>query len=125
MNYKWSAEYSKCLSVLHVFIPRASSRPLGIGLPRTSWVKLNRLRTGVGCLYSFMYKLSLAPSPNCECGATNQTADHVISTCAIHRTPRGVVGLRLWMTILDAGLIPPQPASDSIVFFFGCSSIRR
>ena len=55
-NYKWSAEYSKRTFVLHVFIPRTSSRPLGMDLLRISWVKLNRLRTGVGRLYSSMYK---------------------------------------------------------------------
>ena len=96
-NYRWSTEYSKHTSVLHVFISRASFMPLGMGLPITSWVKLNRQRTGVGRFYSFMYKWDLAPSPNCECGATNQTAYHAISTCPIHRAPRGVAGL----TVLD------------------------
>ena len=89
-NYGWSVGYSKRTSVHHVFIPRASSRPLEMGLPRTSWVKLNRLQTGVGRFCSSTYKWSLAPSPNCELGSTNQTADHVISTYAIHRAPRGV-----------------------------------
>ena len=94
-----------------------------MGLPRASWVKLNRLRTGVGCFYSSMYKWGLAISPNCECGATDQTADHIISTCPIHRAPRGVTDLRVYIgylegwliwrtTILGAGLIPPQLASD-------------
>ena len=116
-NYRWSAEYSKRTSALHVFIPRTSSRLLRMGLLRTSWVKLNHLRTGVGRFYSSMYKWGLAPSPNCECGTTDQTADLVISKCPIHRAPRGVAGLTVWMTILDAGLIPPQPASDPIVYF--------
>ena len=56
-NCRWSAEYSKLTSVLHVFIPRASSRPLGMGLSRTFLVKLNRLRTGVERFYSSMYKM--------------------------------------------------------------------
>ena len=55
-NYRWSAEYSKRTFVLHVFIPRASSTPLRMDLPRTSWVMLNSLRTGVGRFYSLMYK---------------------------------------------------------------------
>ena len=89
-KYRWSPEYSKRTSVLHAFIPRTTSGLLGMGLPRTSWVKRNRLRTDVGSFYSSMYKWGLAPSPNCKCGATNQTADHVISTCPIHRsTSRG------------------------------------
>ena len=96
-NRRWSAEYSKPTSIFHVFIPRTSSKPLGMGFPRTSWVILDRLRTGVERFYLSMYKWGLAPSPNCKSGATNQTADHVISTCPIHREPRGVADL----TVLD------------------------
>ena len=59
-----------------------------------------------------MYKWSLAFSSNCECGAIKQTADHVISACPIHRKPGEVAGLTVFMTILEAGLIPQQPASD-------------
>ena len=66
-----------------------------MGLLRTSWVKLNRLRTGIGRFYSSMYKWGLTPLLDCECGATDQTADHVISTCPIHRTPQGVAGQKV------------------------------
>ena len=96
-NYRWSAEYSKRTSVLHVFIPRTSFRLFEMGLVRTSWVNLNRLRTGVGHFHLPMYKWSLAPSPNCECGATDHTANHLISTSSIHRAPQRVAGL----TVLD------------------------
>ena len=41
-----------------------------------------------------MYKWGLAPSLNCECGATEQTADHVISSCLIHHVLRGIRGLQ-------------------------------
>ena len=47
-DFKWSSEYSECSSDLRAFIPRTSTRPMGMGLPRSSWVKLNRLRAGVG-----------------------------------------------------------------------------
>ena len=52
INYNWSAKYS----VLHFIINRISSRPLGMGLPRTPRVKLNRLRIGVGRFHYSMYK---------------------------------------------------------------------
>ena len=35
----------------------------------------------------------LNPSPNCECGASEQTADHIIFTCPLHRAPKAMQGL--------------------------------
>ena len=35
-----------------------------------------------------------------ECGVTEETADHVISACLIHRAPQGVAGL----TVLDGNI---------------------
>ena len=68
-----------------------------MSLPRAAWVRFNRLRSGVGRFNSSMCKWGLAPFPNCECGATEQTADHIISLCPAHRAPRGMFGL----TVLD------------------------
>ena len=72
---------------------------------------LGKARTGVGRFHSSMYKWGLAPSPNCECGATAQTADHVISSCLIHHVPRGTRGLqvldeatRCWLNTTTASL---------------------
>ena len=95
MKQKWNADYLKSTSRVCAFIPRVSSRPLGMSLPRTSWVRLNRQQTGVGCFHLSMYKWDLAPSPNCECVATEQTADHVISSCLLHHVPRGKRGLQV------------------------------
>ena len=110
-NYRWSAEYSKRTSVLHVFISRAGSRPLGMDLPRKSLVKLNCVRTGVGRFHLSMYKWGLASSSNCERGATDQTTDHAISTCPIHRASSGVAGLtvldddtRCWLDTITASI---------------------
>ena len=64
-----------------VYIPRVSTRPIGMSLTRTAWVKLNRLRTGVGRFKLSMHKWGLAFSAKCECGASEQTADHIILTC--------------------------------------------
>ena len=54
-------------------------------------VKLNRLRTGVGRFHSSMHKWSLAPSSNCECGAFEQTAVHVLTACPIHWAPQHLI----------------------------------
>ena len=96
-NHKWNREYCENASRLRAFVPGTSARPVEIGLPRAAWVKFNHLRTGVGRFHSSMHKWSLAPSPNCECGASEQTADHVITACPIHRSPHGARGL----TVLD------------------------
>ena len=110
-NTKWDMEYSANASSLYAFIPKASSRPLGMGLPRAAWVKLNRLRSGVERFCSSMYKWGLAPLANCECGASEQTADHIISQCPIHRAPRGMFGLmvlddetRCWLKSLTVSI---------------------
>ena len=110
-NTKWDMEYSKSTSALHAFIPKVSTRPLGMSLPRAAWVKLNRLRSGVGRFCSSMYKWGLAPYSNCECGATEQTADHIISHCPTHRSPREMVGLsvlddetRCWLKSLSVSI---------------------
>ena len=86
-NPKWNAEYCENASRLRAFVPETSARPVGMSLPRVAWIKLNRLRTGVGRFHSSMHKWGLASSPNCECGASEQTADHVLTACPIHRAP--------------------------------------
>ena len=96
-NPKWNAEYCKNASRLRVFVPETGARPVGMDLLRAAWVKLNRLRTDDGRFHSSMHKWGLAPSPNCECGAFEQTADHVLTACSIHRAPHGPRGL----TVLD------------------------
>ena len=96
-NHKWNAEYCESASRLHAFVPGTSVRPVEMGLPRAAWVKLNRLRTGVGRFHLSMHKWGLAPSLNCECGASEQTADHVLTMCPIHWAPHGARGL----TVLD------------------------
>ena len=77
-NHKWNAEYCENASRLRAFVPGTGARPVGMGLPRAAWVKLNRLRTSVGRSHSSMHKWGLAPSPNCECGTSEQTANMLI-----------------------------------------------
>ena len=96
-NHKWKTEYFENASRLRAFVPETGARSVGMGLPRAAWVKLNRLRIGVGRFHSSMHKSGLASSPNCECGASEQIADHVLTACPIHRAPHGARGL----TVLD------------------------
>ena len=60
-NHKWNAEYCENFFRLRVFVPRTGGRPVGMSLSRAAWVKLNRLRTGVGQFHSSVHKWGLAP----------------------------------------------------------------
>ena len=114
-NHKLKTEYCENASRLRAFVPGTGARPVGMGLSRAAWVKLNRLRTGVGRFHSSMHKWGLAPSPNCECGASEQTADHVLTACPIHRAPHGARGLtvldketRCWLNNITASILLRQ-----------------
>ena len=111
-NHKWNAEYCENPPRLHVFVPGTGARPVEMGMPRAAWVKLNCLRTDVERFHSSMHKWGLASSRNCECGISDQTADHVLTACPIHRAPHGARG----QTVLDnktrCWLKKSLPASD-------------
>ena len=94
-NYSWNVEYCDNTSRLRVFISRTSAKPVGMSLPRTAWVKLNCLQTGVGRYHSSMH--FLAPSSNCECRAIEQTADHVLITYPVQHASHKARSL----TVLD------------------------
>ena len=96
-NHKWKTEYCENAFRFRVFVPGTGARPVGMGLPLAAWVKLNRLWSAVGQFHSSMHKWGLAASPNCECGASEQTADHVLTACPIHWALHGAQGL----TVLD------------------------
>ena len=76
-----------------------------MSLPRTAWVKLNRLRINIRRFHSSIHKWGLASSPNCECDTVEQTADHVLIAYPIHRAPYEARGLNdvFRMTKFDAG----------------------
>ena len=92
-NHKWNAEYCENASRLRPLCPGPVPGLLGWA----ARVKLNHLQTGFGQFHSSMHKWDLAPSPNFKCGTSEQTADHVLTACPIHRTPHGARGL----TVLD------------------------
>ena len=83
----WGTEYSKSMPALGVYIPRVSTRPIGMRLTRTALVELNRLRTGVGHFGSSMHKWGPVSLAKCECGASEQIADHITKKCPIRRAP--------------------------------------
>ena len=56
-------------------------------LSRKQLTTLNRLRTGIGRYKASMKKWGLVDSAACECGEPEQTADHIINICPLHRPP--------------------------------------
>ena len=77
------AEWWKHTSRLRAVVSDPGPKPLGMALARPTWVKFNHLRTGVGRFRSNMHKWGLAQSMTCECGAEEQTADHIILDCPL------------------------------------------
>jgi len=91
--YMWNTEWQKNTSRLHTFIPSPSLSPPEMTLTRPSWVRRNRLRSGVGLFRSTMHKWGLVPSANCRCGAEEQTADHILPSCTLYHPPNLTLGL--------------------------------
>jgi len=83
-NHQWNSEWADNPTRLHIFIPDTGTYP-GVTLPRTTWVRLYRLRTDVGRFPSCLHKWGMASSAACEYGAEEQTVDHVVLQCPIQR----------------------------------------
>jgi len=87
VDYQWNMEWTYNPTRLHNLIPDTELHPPWNDLPRRAWVRLNHLCTGVGSFRSCLYKWSMAPSATCECCAEEQTVNHVVLRCPIHRPP--------------------------------------
>jgi len=91
--HRWDVEWLDNTTRLGIFVSDTGTHPPGMTLPRTAWVQLNRLRTGVGRFRSCLSKWGTASSAACEFGAEEQTVDHIVLQCPIHRSPHGLYGL--------------------------------
>ena len=71
-------------------MPRSQSDDYHL-LSRKQQVILGRLRTGQNRLNCHMHsKLKLAPAPSCPCGEEEQTTEHVLQRCPLHKATREV-----------------------------------
>ena len=84
---QWHNQSPSCL---HRFIPEPEVTITGKDLPRKAWVKLNRLRTGVGRFGSTLHRWGMRDTASFECGADAQTPDHLIMDCSQYRSPNGI-----------------------------------
>ena len=96
-GHQWNAEWLENTTRLRTFIPDIGNQPTGMALPRTVWVRLNRLRTGVGRFRSCLYKWGMVRSAACQCSAEEQIVEYVVLHLPIHLRPYGAHGL----TVLD------------------------
>ena len=83
VEHSWRSEWNNCNTRLHCFIYNIDTPPPGMHLPRRSWVRLNHLRTGVGRFRSSLHNWEMVPSVACDCGAENQTAEHILAHCPL------------------------------------------
>ena len=87
----WETRWDTTRCRLRTFIQTPSNKPIGHDLARYSLVRLNSIRTGYGRFNVNMNQMGLSPSASCECGATDQTAQH--SECPLHRCKGDLVVL--------------------------------
>ena len=84
----WKENWTKNISRFHSFVTVVRPLPAGHELSRSAWVRLNRLRTGIGRFGSLMYRWGLTTTAVCDCGAEQQTPDHLLYQCPIYSLAR-------------------------------------
>ena len=89
----WSVEGQPSTSRLCEYITSPSRSCPGSDLSQQAWVELNRLRTGVGRFNAGIWRWDLSKSPAWDCGADQQTANHIITECPLYCPPNALHGL--------------------------------
>lgn len=80
----------------------------GFHLPRPVWSSLNRFRTGHGRCGYLKHKWGFCESASCDCGAIEQTMEHLVESCPSRAFPGGLLALHqvtpeavTWLSNLD------------------------
>ena len=81
-DHQWNVEWADNPTRLRTFTSDNATHPLEMTFPKRAWLRLNRLRSGVRRFLFCLYRLVMA---SCECRAEEQTVDHVVFQCPIHR----------------------------------------
>ena len=123
-----SAEWQLSTSRLCEYILSPSKYCPGSDLPRKSWVKLDRLRTGVGRLNADIWRWGLSKSPASDCGADQQTSDHIFTECPLYHPPIGLHGLTqmlMQMQQLLSGFSGSSQRSNYFICFYGFTRKKK
>ena len=84
----WKENWTKNISRLYSFVTDVGPLPKGHKLSRLAWVRLNHLRTGIRRLGSLMYRWGLTTTAVSDCGAEQQTSEHLLYQCSIYNVAR-------------------------------------
>ena len=84
----WKDNWTKDITRLHSFVTDVGSLLPSHELSRLAWVRLNRLRTGIGRLGSLMHSWGLSPTAVCDCVAERQTPEYLLYQCPIYSLAR-------------------------------------
>ena len=93
MAETWLSHWSTSLPINGDLILDPNSRPPGFELRRHEWVLLNRFRTNQGRCGSLMHRWGFADIPDCDCGAVQQTMQHIVNECPLRSFPGGLAVL--------------------------------
>ena len=112
-NYRWNTECCKNTSTLRAFISMTNARPVEMSLPRTAWVKGQLPADWCWTIPFFNAQWGLASLLDCECGAIEQTANHVWTVWPM-ASIRHYMDYMVWWFLTTnpgAGSTPSLPAS--------------
>jgi hypothetical protein len=70
-----------------------NTRPPGFELRRHDWVLLNLFCTSKSRCAFLIHRWSFGESPACDCGAEQQTMDHIENKCPLQLCPGGLLSL--------------------------------
>ena len=117
----WSVGWGPSASRLCEYIVSPSKCCPGSDLSWQAWVKLNRLRAGVGHFVADVWGWGLSGSPAWGCGAGRWAANHIITKCPLYLPPGGLHGL----IDVDADAATCEWRSNHFFWFFGFTHKKK
>ena len=109
-DYQWNAEWADNPTSLRTFTP--DTHPPGITLPRRAWVRLNRLRTGVGRFRSCLYKWVWPPLRPVSVAQRNKPSIMLSSNVQSIDLRMDCMAWRFWTMGQPNGCSTPAPRSS-------------
>jgi len=90
----WRAAWESATPPAQFLVTPAVCLPSGSELPHSLWEALNRLRTGLGCFGTCLYRWDILDTPKSICANAEQSANQIIFDCNILCAPNCLEDLR-------------------------------